>query len=451
MTTRIRKSPAAAGEHANRLYTRNGRYYADLRDLGGGREAMIPPHQTYATKDEAVAIDLLAARLRDLIVPERERHFRGVTRQVTVGVFVREWLDDKRALAGRGGEGFTSPRTLRRYEQAIQPMFTREVDGTVPLDEDTLIASVSLTDVRRVIRLLRSAVGGGYSAASLHQLIQAMQLVFDAAADEGVVPSGHNPWRQLRRADRPRLPRQSRTDFLETYEVRALLDAADELAPRIHRVPLEVLLRTYAYTGGREKEVLGLCVEDVDFRRDTVRFVSNRFRPIKTADERTVPLWPELKRVLQPYVASLHRISGLLFPGYAPRTGAEQMLTKLHKPLVAIRTQAATRLGEPYGPVLAGKALNSRVLRVSYCSARLQTLDGGRPVAIWTVIQEMGHSSKRMVETVYGRVGNARHRGDVVEYVSLGELNDRNAQDNSLGPSLERRGPDPMSVDVRLG
>ncbi len=35
------------------------------------------------------------------------------------------------------------------------------------------------------------------------------------------------------------------------------------------------------------------------------------------------------------------------------------------------------------------------------CAARLQTLDGGAPVSIYTVSRELGHTSPAMVQRVY--------------------------------------------------
>jgi len=60
--------------------------------------------------------------------------------------------------------------------------------------------------------------------------------------------------------------------------------------------------------------------------------------------------------------------------------------------------------------------VRSKCFRHTYCAARLQTLDGGKPVAIYTVSRELGHSSTDMVEGVYSHLGNVRHRADVVEY-----------------------------------
>ena len=56
------------------------------------------------------------------------------------------------------------------------------------------------------------------------------------------------------------------------------------------------------------------------------------------------------------------------------------------------------------------------VYRHTYCSARLQTLDHGAPVSIYTLSREMGHGSDEMVRRIYGHVGVARHRSEVVEY-----------------------------------
>jgi integrase len=61
-------------------------------------------------------------------------------------------------------------------------------------------------------------------------------------------------------------------------------------------------------------------------------------------------------------------------------------------------------------------AIRSKMFRHSYCSARLQTLDGGAPVSPFTVSRELGHGSQQMVEDVYSLLGTMRHRTGVVEY-----------------------------------
>ncbi len=54
--------------------------------------------------------------------------------------------------------------------------------------------------------------------------------------------------------------------------------------------------------------------------------------------------------------------------------------------------------------------------RHTYCAARLQTLDQGAPVSVYTVAKEMGHGGESMVRRVYGHLGQVRHRADAVEY-----------------------------------
>ncbi|HEX3235027.1 MAG TPA: hypothetical protein VHR41_12575 [Gemmatimonadales bacterium] len=60
--------------------------------------------------------------------------------------------------------------------------------------------------------------------------------------------------------------------------------------------------------------------------------------------------------------------------------------------------------------------IRHRIFRHSYCAARLQTLDSGAPVSIYTVSRELGHTSPAMVQRVYSHLGTVRHRSEVVEY-----------------------------------
>jgi integrase len=66
-------------------------------------------------------------------------------------------------------------------------------------------------------------------------------------------------------------------------------------------------------------------------------------------------------------------------------------------------------------PVKRG-TVRSKMFRHTYCSARLQTLDQGAPVSIYTVGRELGHGGDSLVKRVYGHLGQVRHRAEVVEY-----------------------------------
>ena len=57
-------------------------------------------------------------------------------------------------------------------------------------------------------------------------------------------------------------------------------------------------------------------------------------------------------------------------------------------------------------------------LRHGYATARLQTLDNGAPVSVFTVARELGHTGVHLVERIYGHLGEVHHRSEVVEFRS---------------------------------
>jgi hypothetical protein len=67
-------------------------------------------------------------------------------------------------------------------------------------------------------------------------------------------------------------------------------------------------------------------------------------------------------------------------------------------------------------PLLPAGEFRSKAFRHTYCAARLQTLDRGAPVSIYTVARELGHGSDEMVKRIYAHLGDVRHRAEVVEY-----------------------------------
>jgi integrase len=98
-------------------------------------------------------------------------------------------------------------------------------------------------------------------------------------------------------------------------------------------------------------------------------------------------------------------LGNLLFP--SPKlSGNEGLITDTRKMLDAIGGRVGWKLGE----------IRTRIFRHTYCAARLQTLDRGAPVTPWTVAREMGHGGTRLVERVYGHLGEVRHRSEVVEF-----------------------------------
>jgi integrase len=138
-----------------------------------------------------------------------------------------------------------------------------------------------------------------------------------------------------------------------------------------------------------------------------------------------VPLWPQLEEVLRGYVfAQGDAREGLLFPG-STRSGLVGDFRKIldrvaaHagflRPVVdpATGKQQRTRTDQL---LWTGRRIRPHMLRHTYCAARLQTLDRGAPVSLFTVGRELGHGGDSLVRRVYGHLGDVRHRAEVVEY-----------------------------------
>jgi integrase len=265
------------------------------------------------------------------------------------------------------------------------------------------LASITTADVRTWCEELQV---GGLSAGTARHYLNALSNLYRRARAERVVPSGYDPVGDL--LEKP-TARRAEAKWLEVPEAALLVEAARTHVPK--RSDLAVpfaypLIAAFLLTGGRRAEVLGLEVGDVSFDRKMVTFRPNDWRRLKTATSlRSVPLWPQLEEILRAYVFGAGKPPGrLLFPCY--KTGEEAMLTDLRKLLDAAGTRAGWQPGE----------IRSKMFRHTYTAARLQTLDEGAPVSVYTVAKELGHGGEAMVRRVYGHLGQMRHRASVVEY-----------------------------------
>jgi integrase len=378
------------------------RAYGDFRDyadVGGKREALLVPRDRLATSDANLAEVLAAKRLAELNRLRAQRQAGAVhdlPKRTTLPAFAREHLIAK-AKAGKTTEGWVA-ETEHCLARAIEH-FGSERD----------LSTITAADVRRWTELLQSVPNGRgatLSGGTVRHHLNALSNLYRRAQAEGFVTPGYNPVAAL--LEKPSAQRHE-AQWLEVHEAALLLEAAKSY--RAKRGDLAVpyaraLLATFLLTGGRQKEVLGLEVEDVSFDRKTITFRPNQWRRLKTAtSHRSVPLWPQLEESLREYVFGAAAPPGrLLFPSF--RTGQEAMLTDFRKLLDAMAERAGWRRGE----------IRSKMFRHTYCAARLQTLDRGAPVSEFTVARELGHGGEAMVRRVYGHLGQVRHRAEEVEY-----------------------------------
>jgi integrase len=244
------------------------------------------------------------------------------------------------------------------------------------------------------------------NAGTIRHHLNVLSNLYDRAQTEDRVDLGYNP--VARMTDKPEGD-PAEGHWLEVHEAALFLESARTYVPKRPEFALPCayqLIATFLLTGGRESEVYGLEVPDINFDRKTVTFRPNQWRRLKTrGSHRVVPLWPQLETILRDYIKQSGRKSGLLFP--SARLEDPGMITDVRKVLdaVAARTER-WKAGE----------IRTKSFRHTYTAARLQTLDNGAPVALFTVSRELGHSGTDMVEKVYGHLGDVKHRSEVVEF-----------------------------------
>ena len=274
--------------------------------------------------------------------------------------------------------------------------------------------------------------GKPLTRSSVRHHLNAMSRLFRRAQEQEVIAVGCNPVAAL--LEKPQ-KLQSDAIFLEIDEAALYLEAARTLPPAtcnphsLHGLMAGALVGSFLLTGARHDELLGLELDDVSFDRRTIHFRPNQWRRLKNRhSKRVVPLWPQLEELLRTYIIEVRvRQPGtLLFPSF--ESGQERMFTDVRKLLDRVSVRSGflrPRLDPTTGDQKRngrgeldweGQRIRSRIFRHTYCSARLQTLDRGEPVGVYTVRREMGHSSDDMVNGVYAHLGDIRHRSDVVEY-----------------------------------
>lgn len=391
------------GRKRSRVYWRDRggeqRAYGDFRDLGGGREALIPKGEKRATTEPDIAAQLAADRVADLEGRRRSKTILGLEGQAALGPFAQHHLEEKaknRKLAHR--TIVTAERSLRR---------ATEFFGT-----DRYLDTIDVPDVELWVADLDSTMSGG----TVRHYLNDLSNLYRRASSEKKVTLGYNPVAAM--MEKPSAATEE-ARWLEVHDAALLLESARTWKPprpEITNPNIYAILATFILTGGRLSEVLGLAVTDIRFDRGTVTFRPHPWRRLKTkTSPRVVPLWPQLREILRDDLFSRDEISeGLLFP--SPRGGG--MVRDVRKALDAIAKRAGWAKGE----------ITSKMFRHTYCAARLQTLDRGAPVSPYTVSREMGHGSLRLVERVYSHLGDVRHRSAVLEFLPAqheGVLGDR--------------------------
>ena len=388
----------------DRLYTRvqgtTGivRYYADLRDLGGGQLALRAPGSSRATTDPDQARILLGKVLEDIkagkMLSKTTRPKKQRSDETRLGPMSQRLIKDNPGDVTEKWQGDVERRLKR-----AQAWFGKERS----------LISIESAHVRDWINKLTAE---GFANGTIRHHLHALSSVYRYAHELDTVPPSCNPVSRLYRKPSARRDRKEsqRAEYLEIPEAAKVLKAARKLKRTRRNGLIEFvhpLVATFLLTGGRKAEVLGLTWGDIDFDLGLVTFAPNEWRGLKREwSERTVPLWPQLREILEAYRTATRSPSDLVFP--SPRTahgGREGMVNDLRKIMVDLRKHSKVDLPE-----------GVTIFRHTYATARLQTTDGGKQISLWTVAKELGHKNVSHVEDTYGHPSHYRPRGEVVEY-----------------------------------
>ena len=370
------------------------RAYGDFRDYadaGGRKEALIPPGARTPTTDPDVAAALAVRRVKEFEQARKDGVILGVKRRVCLGEYSMEHLAQKEKARKK-----VRPKTIQearcRLKRAVKFLgFDRDLASIKPVEIERWAAKLSETR----------------AASTVNHHLNDLSNMFKTALRDEIVT--RNPVSVI---EKPEADERD-AKWLEVSEAALLLEAARRhhghhtANPYIYEIIATLLL-----TGARLREVLGLEVDDLDLTEKMVLIRPNDWRLLKTRkSKREVPLWPQLEEILRAYLLRREReapLGRLLFP--SPKKspeGEEQMLDNIRKILDSVAVSAGFAKGE----------ITSIQFRHTYATARLQTLDRGKPVPVWTVSCELGHGSTDRVEKTYGHPGgNKPHRSEVVEY-----------------------------------
>lgn len=373
-----------------RLYKKRRRWYADFRDfkdVGGRQEALIRKSERYGTTSRKVATRLAKARLAELRRLRKAGHGGRDEDLRMLGPFVDYHLE--REARRKGADAAHLAQVAQRLEVAVEYF-----------GEGTLMRSIGTLELQRYVEYLATRVrwegrdnpgAEPITATTQRKYLSALAKVFRRARAVHVTARSHRPFADL--MDWPEPDEDQEAVWLDGPTAVLFLEAARLYEPKRadRAVPCAyTIVATVILTGMRPSEALGLRIEDIDFERGLIRVRRNRGRRLKNrGSKRFVPLWPQLEGILRAYLEERGRpTEGFLFP--SP--------TREGKPVRSIKRLIA-ELGHRVG---LDVNLTPKVLRHTYCAARLQTTDAEKPVAVLAVARELGHRDTAMVERIYG-------------------------------------------------
>jgi integrase len=370
------------------VYQKGPKLYIRVRMFGKWKSIATP----YGPGQEAEAEEFLRDTRRKILAAEAAGAKDG---PLTVAEYAEEWLRRRRA---RGDKWDVENDAGRLRKHILTKIGSKRIGDVLP------------ADVRAVIDAA-SAAGRAYR--TVRNIYSTVRMLFNEAVVDGLLATRDNPC-VLTRAhlppNRDKNPRWRAKAVFERMEVGSFL--YDQKVPDDRRVYYAMLY----FTGMRLGEVSGLRIEDYepDVAPLSRLLVSRSYNRdwTKTGVERVVPVHPELKRILDAWIASgweafvgrPPRATDILIPDPV-RPSAVEHLQRREEAWIAVRARRHRPEQEVRSDVVSPRLEVARAQASS--AARLPQVDDlARPFRR----REEGHPRTYLAP---GRKGRARALHDV--------------------------------------
>lgn len=251
------------------------RWYIDLRQKGGNREALVADGETRATTDYELAVVIAADRLKEIEEAGDKRQRRRVLL--------------KRKDNPEGLKAFAAKHLVRKVKGGkVTARWLEQTERQLAaaiefFGENRALDSIDVDHVEKFVEYLELRSNGRGSTLSLgsqRHYLNSLSNLYKRAQGR-VVPMGHNPVAGV--MEKP-VGDADEAAWLEVSDAALLLESARTYRPgaTAHAAPTYPLIATFLLTGGRTSEVLGLEVDDVSFGRKMITFRPNEWRRLKT-------------------------------------------------------------------------------------------------------------------------------------------------------------------------
>lgn len=399
---------------------RGNRWYGDFRRFGDGQRALSPdligePGGTRGATSKSEAERIAEEYARQLRTGADPRQAQRAGPAVSLGDYVDEFLSYLRTTPKPNGD-LRTDRYLTDVERYL---------GTAGefFGAHRPLASITPADVERYLADVRRR---GYSGRTVRVHLEKLSQLFRRAIRHRRLT--FNPVDAVRE-DLPTGRPENERGTLEAAEAWALMQAARKYDEESGHY-MHPLIALWLHTGIGPREAFTRRVGDVCFAgpgagireragapeaEGLVVVAANEWsgRRLKTEYRaRQVPLWPDCAQVLEEYTRD-RLPEAPLFP--SPKRAGEPVTTvrRAFKSVLELQRREARKEGDPE----FAHDVTPYWLRHTYASHRLQTTEGGAPVAIFTVARELGHASTRMIEQHYGHVlADRSARSEVVSF-----------------------------------